>query len=157
MKKYINIVTLSIALVFAFSISTFAKNDVTQASKALNITEKLVTQVTANNPMMAKQFSSRLNQLKAKCSEEDSMSQCAAAIAALLKDLIFRADCLTIIADAWAVIDKCLGAFFAEHHFKAKTVLNNAQANLRNTDKNLRKYDSKIKFGQSLVVSSTTS
>jgi hypothetical protein len=156
MKKYINIVTLSIALVFAFSISTFAKNDVNQANKALNVTEKLVTQVTANNPMMAKQFSSRLNQLKAKCNEGDSMNECAAAIAALLKDLVFRADCITIIADAWAVIEKCF-AFFAQHPNKSKTVLNNAQANLRNTDKNLGKYDSKIKFGQSLVVSSATS
>jgi hypothetical protein len=159
MKKIINIVTLCLALVVTLSISTFAKSGVTQASKALDVTEKLVKKVNASNPTMAKQFSSQLNKLKVKCSEEDSESACAIALKQLLTDLISGSPCDIVVSDCWDVIKKCFDrVLFAVSPNKAKSISDDIQANLRNTDNHLKKHNSKIKVinGQSLITSTVT-
>ena len=161
MKKYINIITLSIALVFTFSISTFAKSDVNHASKAITTTEKLAKQLNSVNPKMSQQVSGKLNLLKTKCgkSQEDWSPACLAAVYGLILDLTNDATCQTIIKDCWAVIKNCWSDLFGDAPNRDRQTLKNTQANFTDFNKNLKKSNVKTKVvrTQFLTTSAATS
>jgi hypothetical protein len=160
MKRLFKILPFCLALVFVFSFSAFAKNNLNQTNKVVVAKVNLVKESNMKNSHLPQKYSEKVNQFKTKCGNRfnELNRECLLAIIDLIVDVINGSDNKELLRDLLDIMKKCGLMPNAEYPNKAKSVLNNTQANLRNFDKHLKKYNSKIKLvnSQSLVTSTPT-
>ena len=139
MKRLFKILPFCLALVFVFSFSAFAKNNLNQTSTVVNAQVNLVKELNIKNSNVPQKYSEKINLLKSKCGKSSSewSKACIDAVIDLLIDVITGSDKKEVLKDLLSIMKNCGLMPLAEYPNKSKSVLNNTQANLIDTNKHL--------------------